>query len=185
MICAAAQATEVKPQPRILKFHKPKGGLPHARLLELLHYNQETGVFTWRKTRGPRAAVGQQAGCADAEGYIVIRVDMRIYKAHRLAWFYVTGQWPNGLTDHRNGVTGDNHWANLRLVDHQGNAQNRKRPANNKSGWVGVTYLKRCGKWQAVISGRYLGRFHSAEAAGAAYLAAKARIHLIQPIPRS
>jgi hypothetical protein len=169
---------------RLAKFTKPRGELTQARLMELLNYAPETGLFTWLKNRGPNAQAGRVAGCQDAEGYVLIRVDLVIYKAHRLAHFYVTGAWPDGQMDHRNGVTSDNRWDNLRVVDAKGNAQNRRLYSNNKAGMTGVCYLKRCDKWQAQISGQYLGRFRTAQEASEAYLSAKEKLHTTQPVPR-
>ena len=169
---------------RLAKFTKPRGELTQARLMELLNYAPETGLFTWLKNRGPNAPAGRVAGCQDAEGYVLIRVDLVIYKAHRLAHFYVTGAWPSSQMDHRNGVTSDNRWENLRVVDASGNAQNRRTPCSNTSGWAGVSLDKRSGRWQAQISKRYLGKFDTAQEAGEAYLRAKEILHTTQPVPR-
>ena len=36
--------------------------LSHERLISLLNYDAATGVFTWRRGRGPRAPAGRVAG---------------------------------------------------------------------------------------------------------------------------
>lgn len=69
--------------------------LTAERLRELLHYDSNSGVFTYRNSRGPRAA-GSAAGSLSADGYIVIRVDFELCKAGRLAWLYTHGEWPRG-----------------------------------------------------------------------------------------
>ncbi|WP_428999737.1 HNH endonuclease signature motif containing protein [Stenotrophomonas maltophilia] len=48
-----------------------------------------------------------------------------MYRQHRLAWLYMTGQWPSGEIDHINHDRSDNRWHNLRDVSHQANQQNR------------------------------------------------------------
>jgi hypothetical protein len=152
------------------------------RLREVLAYDAYTGFFTWRNTtRATRS--GQRAGCLERAGYIVITIDYRCYKAHRLAWLYVYGRWPNGLIDHINGVKDDNRIANLRDVSTRGNTYNRRVARNNKAGLLGVTITK--GKYftasiQADGHLHYLGSFPSAEAAHAAYLEAKKKLHIVR-----
>src|ERR1017187_4987511 len=118
-----------------------------------LNYDPETGVFRWKLKRGCRAA-GQVAGCTkdDKDGwpYIVIRVNNHLYYAHRLAFFYMTGRYPD-RADHRNGDTLDNRWRNLREATNAQNAMNSKTANNNTSGHKGVDWHKRAGKWRARI----------------------------------
>jgi hypothetical protein len=83
------------------------------RLRELLTYDPETGELRWRVTRR-RAAKGSLAGTLNRNGYRNIEVEQRCYKAHRLAWLYVTGEWPKETIDHINCKRDDNRWANLR-----------------------------------------------------------------------
>ena len=89
------------------------------RLLELLHYNPDTGVFTWRC--GNRA--GKRAG-SNSEGYRLIRADGRLYRASRLAWLYVHGRWPDEQMDHINGNRADDRMSNLRPATAQQNCAN-------------------------------------------------------------
>jgi len=106
-----------------------------ARLRELMDYNPETGDFTWKETRGP-AKKGATAGSPCNKGYIVIGIEGKVYKAHRLAWLYMTGDWPTDQLDHRNRDKGDNRWANLREASNQENCLNRTR--YNRTGYRGV-----------------------------------------------
>lgn len=85
------------------------------RLRELLDYNPSTGAFTWRQDVGTRSKAGEVAGGFDANGYIRISFDRQIYPAHRLARFYVYGDWPSVVT-HLNGNKADNSIANLRVA---------------------------------------------------------------------
>ena len=156
--------------------------LTAARLRELLHYNPDTGVFTWRFGR-PKAAAGAVAGCTKPDGYIVIGVDGFLYRAHRLAWLYMMGAWPSNYVDHINGTPSDNKWANLRDVRQETNLQNQRRATgkNKTSGLLGVCFHKRMNKWHAQIkvSGKQhtVGYFESPEEAGEAYLEAKRQLH--------
>ena len=88
--------------------------LNHADLLEVLSYDPETGLFTWVKPTARCIKPGMQAGCETARGYVSLRLFGIDYRAHNLAWFYVTGEWPVEELDHINGKPGDNRIANLR-----------------------------------------------------------------------
>ena len=157
--------------------------LTQARLKELLTYSPRTGVFTWRVTRGPKAMAGAVAGTPHARGYVALMVDQKLYLAHRLAWLYVHGVWPEWTIDHRNGNRADNRIRNLRDVTLQVNLHNQTKPYNrNKSGLRGVSFEPRSNKWYSRIrvagSNLMLGYFGTAQEAHAAYVAAKAVYHL-------
>ena len=94
------------------------------RLRELLHYDSDTGVFTWRVYRSPGAKKGDVAGCVNEGGYIATQVDRKHYLSHRLAWLYVYGAWPIDEIDHKDGNPANNHIANLRDVTRLTNSQN-------------------------------------------------------------
>ena len=155
-----------------------------ARLKELLDYNPDTGVFTWRKSRGCVAA-GSVAGCMDAKGYLRIRVDGKKYANHRLAWLYVYGEFPADQLDHINRVRNDNRICNLRTATQTENHQNTRKPRTNTSGVVGVCWDKSRGKWIAQITtnGRckHLGYYGAIEEAAAARAAGKAKYHTFNP----
>ena len=147
--------------------------ISEARLKELMTYDPETGDFAFLKRRGYRGA-GLKAGSMTAFGYWRIRIDRREYHAHRLAWLYVYGEWPEKDIDHINAIKTDNRIANLRIATPAQNNANQPLTSRNSSGFKGVTWHKRCGKWQAAIkvSGRtfHLGLFERAEDAHAAYV---------------
>lgn len=67
-------------------------------LKEQLDYNPDTGVFTWKvhKNGAGGDRFGQVAGCVEHDGGRVIVLNQKAYRAHRLAWFYVNGKWPEG-----------------------------------------------------------------------------------------
>lgn len=160
--------------------------LTPERVRELLHYNPETGVFVWLKTRSKKVPPGSVAGGVNkVHGYNQIKVDGIKLPAHRLAWLYVHGYWPNQI-DHINGARADNRLSNLRDVTPQVNAQNVHKPRrdNKKSGLLGVGFgNKHRGpkKWTArvTVEGRrvLIGYFYTPEEAHAAYLSAKRRLH--------
>lgn len=161
--------------------HKPPGVLTVDRVRELLRYDLETGVFTWRRTAGPAKTGAAVRGEVTESGYLRIVVDGCRARAHRLAWFYVYGAWPEGEVDHINGNRMDNRIANLRVCSRSENSKNRRLSRSNTSGFKGVHWHKRLGKWVAKIKvdGRHvhLGCFGSPGEAFAAYKAAAPIYH--------
>jgi hypothetical protein len=154
--------------------------LTASRLRELLTYDSETGEFRWIVRRNGTKS-GVAAGHKTARGYVHLRVESRLYKAHRLAWLYVHGEWPRDQIDHINGVYDDNRIANLREANSSQNKRNTGPYRNNLSGIKGVSWRPRDSRWQAEIrvNGRrhYLGYFKTSEEASAAYAAAAAAMH--------
>ena len=155
---------------------KARNGLTAEDLRAVLSYSPDTGIFVW--ISGVRN--GQVAGNVDNLGYRRICVFGRFYKAHRLAWFYVNGKWPIEI-DHVNGVRDDNRLVNLRAANRSINVQNVGPRRNNTSGFTGVSFYRRTGRWRAQIknAGRtvHLGDFDQPEAAHDAYMEAKKRLH--------
>lgn len=145
------------------------------RLRELLTYDPATGLFYWRKPR-PFCSTGKAAGGVTPYGYIRIVIDGRPHQAHRLAWFYTYGFWPEQEIDHINGDRSDNRLRNLREATPSQNQANKAMRRDNASGVKGVTWDKARGKWKAMISVNCktinLGRFDDIEAAATAYAAA-------------
>ena len=146
-------------------------------LRSVLHYSPETGIFTRKISTAHRVKVGDAAGCPGGGGYLRIQLQGRRYKAHRLAWLYVYGEWPKDQLDHTNRIRTDNRIANLREVTNKQNGQNRSKPSNNTSGHPGVSWNKRISKWQAQIKHNYkdvyLGCFATIEEALSARKAAE------------
>jgi hypothetical protein len=147
-----------------------ENNLTQTRVQELLHYDPETGVFTWKVNRRGTARAGSVAGRLHLTGYREIRIDRQRHKAHRLAWLYVHGEWPDGQVDHINGVRHDNRISNLRVVPNQSEQQkNQKKPSNNTSGVTGVYWGKKSRKYYAQIkyqgANKHLGYFDDFEEA--------------------
>jgi hypothetical protein len=159
-----------------------------TRLRELLRYDPDTGLFTWRVSVGGRGAKagngkfkpGQEAGCLDGDGYRVIRLDGRLYRAHRLAWLYMTGEWPALEVDHKYGARSDNRWIMLAEKSSGGNHQNRVC-SSGSTGFLGAHLDSRSGKFASSIAAdgkRWrLGLFDTPQEAHAAYLTAKLALH--------
>ena len=150
-----------------------KNDLTANYIRSILNYNSETGELTWKISKGPRAKLGQIAGCGDKYGYIVIRINDKLYKAHRLAWLWVTGEWPQKGLDHKNGITSDNSWENLREASQLENSRNTIISKDNTSGYKGICWNKASKKWQAQITinkkAKYLGCFNTKEEASLVY----------------
>jgi len=129
-------------------------------LKELFSYDGEQLIWI-RRRQGIK--VGSIAGCLDAEGYRIIRVDGKNYKSHRLIWLWVYGEWPQEQIDHVNGKRDDNKITNLRDVSQSINLRNSKKQKNNTSGITGVYWSKKYGNWSAIVfqggEKRFLGAY--------------------------
>lgn len=128
--------------------------LTQENLKEIINYNPDTGVFTWSKNRGGLIKIGAIAGTnkTDRRGkaYQHIQINKKIYRAHRLAWLYMNGEWPNQI-DHADGNGLNNIFKNLSNVTHRVNHRNTRLRSTNKSGFCGVIFQKRDKNWRAQI----------------------------------
>jgi len=144
--------------------------MDQATLKEHLHYNPITGMFTWVKTTG-RVLKGTQAGSVHKHrgGYINIGFRGKNYKAHRLAFLYMTGSIPP-FVDHDDRDRSNNKWSNLIAATITINNKNCSKQHNNKSGVTGVSWDKKRKLWAAQIGNRskqvVLGRFEEKLEAG-------------------
>lgn len=159
--------------------------LTHERLLELLHYEPESGIFTWRVERRVGRgkgrllrAVGSRAGCWHAPettgrklGWRSINIDYHLYREARLIWFWMTGEWPDQIVDHRDGDPSNQRWNNLRLAT---DSQNKANSSVRKDSLTGLKGVHRHidGRYQAWIGRQCLGYFNTAEEANAIYAVA-------------
>lgn len=160
-----------------------EGAMPISsnELKELVSYDPDTGVFNWISPTCRCVRIGQKAGAINGSGYVVISIRCRNYRAHRLAWLYVNGEWPTSIIDHINGNRSDNRISNLRVVSTFQNSWNKRVQKNNKSGYKGVSYSTREKKWAAQISAhnkiKHLGFFSTPEAAYQKYCEASRTLH--------
>lgn len=137
--------------------------LTHQRLLDVLSYNHETGEFKWKNICCNRVKPYTKAGTFNNNGYILISIDAKKYMAHKLAWFYVHGEYPKSMLDHINRIRDDNRICNLRVATVKQNNENISIRSHNTSGYRGVTWHKTAKKWMASITHNkkqiYLGLF--------------------------
>ena len=153
-------------------------------LMQCLTYEPDTGNFRWKLPTSKRRIYGAIAGSIDKHpdsGYVIIRINNKGYRAHRLAWLYFYGEVPKNQIDHINGIKTDNRIFNLRKATHGQNCMNRTVQKNNKSGYKGVCYMKKHNKWRARIGFNGMkidiGLFNSAEEAALAYVNKAIELH--------
>lgn len=155
--------------------------IEHEELKNLLHYNPDTGVFTWLPSKGKGSGMRKGvAGTVNFKGYRYIKVAGKSRFAHRLAWFYMTGRWPEDQLDHINGERDDNRWLNLREASNGQNMENIAGPHGKTiTGVLGVTFRR--SRYEARIQQGnrrfHVGTFKTKEAADAAYREAKRVLH--------
>lgn len=139
--------------------------LTQERLKELVSYDPETGIFIRKVTTAPNAMVGDVAGHVGTNGYVVIYIDGKRYKAQVLAWLYMTGAFPKNQIDHKDLVKHNNKFSNLRDVSVGMNQKNKRTISSNTSGVAGVVWHSSHGKWlvNAFVNKhrKYLGYFDS------------------------
>lgn len=145
--------------------------LTQSRLKELVRYDPELGIFIWLVYRKKTDGIGSRADKFEQRGYRYISVDNKQYLAHRVAWFYMTGEWPKDQIDHINNIRNDNRWVNLRESTNSENLRNTK--ARNKLGAKGV-YPAPNNRYKALIT---LGTFDTIEEAKEAWDKAAKLLH--------
>jgi hypothetical protein len=143
---------------------KHKALPPLAELMDAFEYDPETGLFVHARYKCGRALKGAPAGFLHPKGYVHIQHKRVIYKAHRMAWVFITGEDPDHLqVDHIDRNRSNNRAANLRLATAQQNRLNTKIKGYTK---IGDKY--RAQRW---VDGHmiHLGMHDTPEAATAAY----------------
>lgn len=151
--------------------------LTQARVRELFDYTDD-GLLIRKTTRGGFKA-GTVVGCRSGD-YLIAMVDRKLYKVHRLIFLWHHG-WLPPEVDHCDMDKQNNRIQNLRPADKASNSWNVGKRSTNTSGYKGVTWSKRFGKWYAQIkvNGKRvsLGYFHCPEKAHAAYIEAARKYH--------
>lgn len=154
----------------------------------LVDYDPETGVFTYREDRicgrgRVNIKAGDVAGTKRPNGYRLININLKPMLSHRLAWLHFYGEWPKNVIDHINGDPSDNRIKNLRDVTFAENMQNiRKSPSSRKIGTLlGASLYKPTNRWRAYLrvdnKQKHLGYFATEEEAHAAHIEAKRKFH--------
>lgn len=148
-----------------------KNDLTQEYLKSILHYDPLTGLWTWLCDRGYKIKEGAKAGRTLQTGYVSIGINNKQYLAHRLAWLYMTGNWPKDMIDHKNRIKNNNVWSNLREATNAENMRNTDFRKNNTTGKRGVRFHQ--GKYvaNARIDGKniYIGIYDTLEEASEAF----------------
>lgn len=139
-----------------------------------LSYSESTGIFRWKSSE-------EVAGTVNASGYIMITIMGKSYRAHRLAWLYTHGRWPNEQIDHINNIRDDNRIVNLREATHGENMKNMTMSKANTSGVKGVSWCKVMKKWFAYVGNSNqrikVGYFNDIESAEIAVKKTREKLH--------
>ena len=139
--------------------------ISHDKLIDRISYDPATGEFRWRNHPWFDSFNGKIiANTPDSDGYLRVTINDKTVKLHRVAVFYMTGEWPPFEVDHINGNRGDNRWVNLRVATRAENAKNLNKMKTNTSGIPGVHWNKSEGKWQVrvMVDGkRHSGGYYS------------------------
>jgi hypothetical protein len=143
-------------------------------LKSILNYEEASGIFTWKVSKAKNIKIGSVAGIHDKCGYWIIRIDKKNYRAHRLAWLYMNGNFPNKYIDHIDNNKINNIYRNLREANDVENGRNKGLQLNNSTGYKGVSFcnLNKKFKAQARFNGKTktLGYFKSALDASNKYI---------------
>lgn len=157
--------------------------LTRERVEELMTYDPESGLFRWKKVegRGHRELEGKIAGCLAPNGYIMLGIDKKLYRAHRVVFLLENGEFPKEKVDHIDGVGHNNKRTNLRKATQQENCFNTKPHKDSKTGVKGVSWSdakqRFIVKIQANRKELYVGCFDNIEEAGEAAKQARIKHH--------
>jgi hypothetical protein len=151
------------------------------RFRKLLTYEPETGLFFWKESPKGGICKGAPAGSITSQGYVIITIDRRGYRAHRLAWLFFYSVWPSNQIDHINRNRSDNRICNLQEATQKQNHENISLRKDNTSGYRGVHWDKTLKKWIAAIQNNRknikLGAFNDPQKAHEAYVKAASIYH--------
>lgn len=143
-------------------------------LKRMISYDESTGIFRWIEKRRGRNYGGVAGSIHKTLGYLQVRISYKLYYGHRLAWQYVHGYEPTERIDHIDGNPSNNMLSNLRMCSQSQNMGNSRKRSNNTSGFKGVSWFKRDGKWKVQIQcagmkNKHIGYYYSPEIAAIVY----------------
>lgn len=163
---------------------KKTDGLTYERAIEIFRYDGETGVLERRLKNGEWRLCGHKP--IHGDGYGMVGIDGKVYLTHRVIWLLVHKAWPENAIDHIDRNPMNNKISNLREVSKAENQHNADLRRDNSSGYIGVSFHKCTGKYQAQIclNGKNinLGLFNTTEEAYLAYQLAKIKYHPTSPV---
>lgn len=139
--------------------------LDQETILDLLKYNPKTGQFFWNKRNrkyfkcersfniwNSRYSGKECFLTTDNLGRKTTSIFNKPYRAHIIAFLYMTGRWPKEEIDHEDGNPSNNKWENLVEVSHSDNMKNLKIRKDNTSGHQGISWDKSRKKWKVQVS---------------------------------
>jgi hypothetical protein len=125
--------------------------LTQETIRHLFSYDAETGDFAWKVQKSRNIKLGEPIKANKITGYRCVKINKKTYPVHRLIWLYLYGHWPHGDIDHKNRIRSDNRLCNLRDVSRTDNCQNITLPSHNKSGHIGISWVKSHKSWTVYI----------------------------------
>lgn len=157
-------------------------GITQARLKSLAVYDENRGLL-WKNLPhfNTNGRVGEPIGTFHkSSGYLRVQIDGERYGVHMLTWLYHFGEYPESDIDHEDTDKTNNLICNLRLAGDR-NTWNTPKYRNNTSGFKGVTWHAKTGKWLARVTCRgvtyRLGSFETSESASRAVEAKRSELH--------
>jgi hypothetical protein len=142
--------------------------ISHTYLISILNYDPDTGIWRWLVDRNNHMKAGDIAGNVNKTGYRIIGINGKQYLSSRLAYFYMTGEWPEKTMDHMNQVKDDDRWENLEQKDDTEQMHNQGMRKDNTSGVKGIHFENRDKVWVGQIRHyrkTYKKNFHTFEEA--------------------
>lgn len=125
--------------------------------------------YAWRVFKGGR----QKYAVSSIGG----RKNVQYLRMHRM----IAGDIKGLDVDHVDHDGLNNRRSNLRICTRSENLQNQRKRLDNASGFKGVNFYKRTGRWRAYImkdrKSQHLGYFDTPEEAYAKYCAASQELH--------
>jgi len=172
---------QTKTEETTMSTHDYKTHHTQEQVKRLIRYDPETGAFTWLrregKTRGEKIwntrYAGKPAGSKKNNGYVELVLNYHRYLAHRVAWLYMTGAWPESLIDHIDNDPANNRWSNLRAATPSQNLSAHNVGKSGKGKWLRGVVRNAYGSFtaRASFNGKavHIGSYATAREAHDAY----------------